>query len=103
MELVESLCLEVLKGHVDVALRHVLRGHGGDGLMVGLDDLRGLFQLSWFREVGRVSQYTGEHLTACGTNVFAWKHPGASLGWKNRVRMFGGEEVLRKVLGTSTS
>jgi len=29
MELVESLCLEVLKGHVDVALRHVLRGHGG--------------------------------------------------------------------------
>lgn len=48
MELVESLCLEVLKGHVDVALRHVLRGHGGDGLMVGLDDLRGLLFIYLF-------------------------------------------------------
>ena len=29
---------------VDVALRDMVSGHGGDGLMVGLDDLRGLFQ-----------------------------------------------------------
>ncbi len=29
---------------VDVALRDTVSGHGGDGLMVGLDDLTGLFQ-----------------------------------------------------------
>ena len=36
--------LEVLKNRVDVALGDVVSGHGGDGLMVGLHDLRGLFQ-----------------------------------------------------------
>ena len=30
--------------HGDVAVRDVVSGHGGDGLMVGLDDLGGLFQ-----------------------------------------------------------
>ena len=30
--------------HVDVALRDMVCGHGGDGLVVGLGDLRGLFQ-----------------------------------------------------------
>ena len=39
----ESPSLEVFKRHVDVALRHVVSGHGGDGLMVGLDGLSGLF------------------------------------------------------------
>jgi len=29
---------------VDVAQRDVVSGHGGDGLAVGLVDLRGLFQ-----------------------------------------------------------
>jgi len=29
---------------VNVALRDMVSGHGGDGLMVGLGDLRGLFQ-----------------------------------------------------------
>jgi len=43
-EVVESPSLEVFKNRVDVALGDVVRGHGGDGLMVGLDDLRGLFQ-----------------------------------------------------------
>ena len=33
------------KNCVDVALRDMPGGHGGDGLMVGLDHLRGLFQL----------------------------------------------------------
>jgi len=28
----------------DVALRDMVSGHGGDGLMAGLDDLSGLFQ-----------------------------------------------------------
>ena len=37
-------CLEAFKKQVDVALRDVVSGHGGGGLMVGLDDLRGLFQ-----------------------------------------------------------
>jgi len=29
---------------MDVALRDMVSGHGGDGLMIGLDDLRGLSQ-----------------------------------------------------------
>ena len=43
-EVVESLCLEVFKNHVDVALRDVISRHGGDGLTAGLSDLCGLFQ-----------------------------------------------------------
>ena len=39
-----SLSLEVFKECGDVALRDVVSGYGGDGLMVGLDDLSGLFQ-----------------------------------------------------------
>ena len=42
--MVESPSLEVFKNSVDVALRDVVSGHGGGGLLVGLDDLRGLFQ-----------------------------------------------------------
>jgi len=34
----------VFKNHGDVALRDVVSGHGRDGLMVGLDDLSGVFQ-----------------------------------------------------------
>ena len=41
---VESLSLEVFKNCGDVALRDVVSGHGGDGLMIGLHGLRGLFQ-----------------------------------------------------------
>ena len=40
-----SPSLEVFKNGEDVALRHVVSGHSGDGLTVGLDDLRGLFHL----------------------------------------------------------
>ena len=36
--------LEVYKRRVDVAQRDVVSEHGGDGPMVGLDDLNGLFQ-----------------------------------------------------------
>ena len=43
-EVVESLSLEVFKNHVDVALRDAVSGHGGDGLVVGPDGHRGLFQ-----------------------------------------------------------
>ena len=43
-EVVESQSLEVFKNRVDVALRDVDSGHGGDELMVQLEDLRGLFQ-----------------------------------------------------------
>ena len=39
----ESLSLQVFKNCGDVALRDMVSGHGGDGLTVGLDDLRGLF------------------------------------------------------------
>jgi len=38
-EVVGSLSLEVFKKHVDVALRDIISEHGGDGLMIGLDDL----------------------------------------------------------------
>ena len=43
-EVVQSPSLEVFRNRVDVALRDVVGGHGGGGLMIGLDDLRGLFQ-----------------------------------------------------------
>jgi len=43
-ELTKSLSMEVFKSCVDVALRDMVRGHGGDGLRVGLGDLSGLFQ-----------------------------------------------------------
>jgi len=43
-EVVVSLSLEVFKYCVHVVLRDVVSGHGEDGLMVGLGDLRGLFQ-----------------------------------------------------------
>ena len=42
-EVVELPSLEVFRNHGDVALRDVVRGRGGGGLMVGRDDLRGLF------------------------------------------------------------
>ena len=44
-EVVESSSsLEVFKKGGDVALRDVVSRHGGGGSMVGLGDLRGLFQ-----------------------------------------------------------
>ena len=43
-EVVQSPSLEVFQNRVNVALKDVVSGHGGGGLEVGLDDLRGLFQ-----------------------------------------------------------
>ena len=45
-EVVESPSLEVFQSRVDVALRHMVSGHSGDGLMVGLDDLSDLSNLN---------------------------------------------------------
>ena len=42
-EVVESPSLEVFRSRVDVALRVMVSGHGGDGLTAGLGDLCGLF------------------------------------------------------------
>ena len=43
-EVMESLSLEVFKNRVHLALRDVVSGHGGDGLVIVFGDLRGLFQ-----------------------------------------------------------
>jgi len=43
-EEVESSSLEVSKSCVDVALRDMVSGHGGDGVAVEPGDLKGLFQ-----------------------------------------------------------
>ena len=43
-EVVESLSLEVFKKHGVVPMKDMVSGHGRDGLMVGIDDLNGLFQ-----------------------------------------------------------
>ena len=43
-EVVESLSLKMFKKMADVTLRDMVSGHGGDGLMVGVNDLSGLFQ-----------------------------------------------------------
>jgi len=43
-EVVQSTSLEAFKRRADVALRDVVSGHGGGGLMVGLGHLSGLFQ-----------------------------------------------------------
>ena len=43
-EVVQSPSLEVFQNRVDMALRDVVSGHGGGGLLVGLGDLRGLSQ-----------------------------------------------------------
>ena len=47
-EVMDSTSLEVFRNHVDVTLRDMVNGHGEDGLMVGLVDIRSLFQLWWF-------------------------------------------------------
>ena len=45
-EVVGSPLLEVFQNRGDVALRNVGSGHGGGGLLVGLDDLKDLFKYS---------------------------------------------------------
>ena len=43
-EVVHSPSLEVIKKYVGVTLRDMVSGHGGGGLLVGLDNLSGLSQ-----------------------------------------------------------
>ena len=38
-EVVNPLSLEVFKNCVDVALRDVVSGHGGDGLVFGMNEI----------------------------------------------------------------
>ena len=42
----ESPSLEVVQNRVDVALRDVVSGHGGGGLIAGLDHFSGLSNFS---------------------------------------------------------
>jgi len=44
MEVVESPSREVFRKRLDVALRDVVRGHGGDGLGVRLGAVKGISQ-----------------------------------------------------------
>ena len=43
-EVVQSPSLEAFQSRVAVALKDIISGHGGDGLVIGLDDLNCLFQ-----------------------------------------------------------
>jgi len=43
-KVMESLSLEVFKKRAGGAARAMVSGHGGDGLMVGLDEFSGHFQ-----------------------------------------------------------
>ena len=43
-EVGESPPLELIKNCGDVTLRDMVSGHGGDGLIIGLNDLSSLFQ-----------------------------------------------------------
>jgi len=43
-EVVESPSLEGFRKRADVTLRDMVGGYGGDGLIIGLGYLRGLFQ-----------------------------------------------------------
>ena len=51
----ESPSLVVVKNHVDVALRNMVGGHGGDGLAIGLDDSNVLFLLFFFSKKSNYS------------------------------------------------
>jgi len=46
--------MEVLKDHVDMALRDMVSGHGGDSLVVGLDDLEALSNLNDSMKTGKI-------------------------------------------------
>mgnify|MGYP001852494644 CR=1 FL=1 len=43
-EMGQSPSLELFRNHGDVALRGVVSGHSGDGLVAGFGALRGFFQ-----------------------------------------------------------
>jgi len=43
-DVVQSLSMEVFNNCVDVAVRDVVNGHDGDGLMIGLGDICYLLQ-----------------------------------------------------------
>ena len=57
-----------------MALRDMIIEHGGDGLMVGLDDPNGLFQPSWFYDLTNTCKY----LKGSGQEV-GRKEPGSLL------------------------
>ena len=67
-EAVQSLSLEVFKNRVDVALRDMVSRHGGDVLMVGLDDLRGLSNLN---DSVFLSLFTESNAKPCSDNSHA--------------------------------
>jgi len=60
--MLESLSLGVLKKHGGMALRVVVSGHGGDALMVGLDDLKCSFPTSMIPSRGESTptEYRGK-------------------------------------------
>jgi len=92
---VESPPLKVFKSHEAVALSVMVSGHGGDGTMVGLDDVRGLFQPQRFchfmKSLLLPSAPQGPPICGCGVRWEKWTGTAGERQEENTVSMPGAQ------------
>ena len=96
-EVVESPPLKVFKSHEAVALSVMVSGHGGDGTMVGLDDVRGLFQPQRFchfmKSLLLPSAPQGPPICGCGVRWEKWTGTAGERQEENTVSMPGAQHT----------